>query len=77
MEKRITKGGRFMKDRERACVYYIAEGQCSKGHEGTFRKACQRCKHYCALKGGNVARKDLRREKRDKYTKDKRNWGDY
>jgi len=65
-----------MKDRERACKYYVYEGSCAKGREGTFRKACQVCNLYLPLKGGNVARKDLRREKKEKFAKDKRNWSD-
>lgn len=62
------------RDRERACKYYICEGNCSKGREGTFRKQCQICSKYDPIPGGQPARKDLRREKRDKYLKDKRNW---
>ena len=62
------------KDRERACKYYICERNCSKGREGTFRKQCQICSKYDPIPGGQPARKDLRREKRDKYLKDKRNW---
>ena len=62
------------RDRERACKYYVCEGNCSKGREGTFRKQCQICNLYLPLPGGQPARKDLRREKREKYLKDKRNW---
>lgn len=28
------------------CRYYICEGSCEKGLEGTFNKACQKCKSY-------------------------------
>ena len=62
------------KDREVACVYYINEGNCSKGREGTFRHACQTCSKYQALKGGRPRRKDLKREKLEKASKDKRSW---
>ena len=31
------------KTRERQCEFYICEGQCSKGREGTFLKQCQIC----------------------------------
>lgn len=63
-----------MKDRERVCMFYVYEGCCTKGREGTFRKACQTCDKYQPKKGGNVARKDLRREKKEKFLKDRRNW---
>lgn len=63
-----------MKDREIACMYYINEGNCSKGREGTFRKACQTCDKYRALKGGKPARRNLKKEKEQKYQKDRRNW---
>ena len=35
-----------MKDRIVPCKYYEAEGSCSKGYEGTFKKYCQHCKQY-------------------------------
>lgn len=54
-----------MKNREIACQFYEYEGRCLKGREGTFRKACQKCKLYKAIKGGRPARKDLRRQKRE------------
>ena len=54
-----------MKDREIACEYYMNEGNCAKGREGTFRKYCQRCKLYTPMSGGQPARKDLRRKKRE------------
>ena len=34
------------KDRERVCRWYKNENNCSKGHAGTFNKACQKCKDY-------------------------------
>lgn len=37
-------------EREVACIYYKWEGECEKGREGTFRKACQTCKKYKAKK---------------------------
>lgn len=49
--------------REVACIYYKWEGECSKGREGTFRKACQTCNKYKAKKGSMPARKNLKRKK--------------
>lgn len=62
------------RDREIACKYYIAEGICSKGRNGTFYHYCQKCSNYEAIKGGRPARKNLRREKTEKFLKDWRNW---
>lgn len=62
------------KTREIACKYYVAEKQCSKGREGTFRKQCQICNLYLPIAGGRPARKDLRQEKINKYMKDERHW---
>ena len=61
------------RDREIVCVYYEYEGKCSKGREGTFRKACQHCSLYAYLKGGKPARVDNRRRKLEKYSKHERN----
>ena len=55
-----------MTDREVACIYYVNEGNCLKGKEGTFRKACQICKKYRPKKGGNPARKNLKKHKIEK-----------
>ena len=54
------------RDREVACIYYINEGNCSKGREGTFRHACQTCSKYQALKGGHPRRKNLKHKKLEK-----------
>ena len=62
------------KDREIACESYVCEGNCSKGKDGTFRKACQTCSSYRPIRGGQPARKNLKREKTEKFMKDKRNW---
>lgn len=62
------------KDREVACMHYVCEGNCDLGKEGTFRKHCQTCKTYKPIPGGKVARPNLKREKKDKFMKDKRNW---
>ena len=62
------------KDREIACEFYVCEGECTKGKEGTFRKACQTCQVYKPIKGGQPARKNLKKEKTEKFMKDKRNW---
>ena len=53
-------------EREVACVYYKWEGECEKGREGTFRKACQTCKKYKAKRGGALARPNLKRQKIEK-----------
>lgn len=70
-----------MKNREIACIYYLCEGECQKGRKGTFRKACQHCDLYSPISGGEPARKDLRRKKReDARRKDMRKenrWDDY
>ena len=57
------------KTRERQCEFYICEGQCSKGREGTFRKACQHCTKYRPKRGTRPARVDKRRQKMDKMLK--------
>lgn len=36
------------KDRLTPCVNYVNEGNCAKGHEGTFKKSCQHCRDYRA-----------------------------
>lgn len=54
------------KDREIACIYYACEGECLKGKEGTFRKACQICKKYQPRKGSVPAKKNLKRQKLEK-----------
>ena len=63
-----------MKDRERVCIYYLNEGNCLKGHEGTFKKTCQFCKDYHAKKNAMPRRKDLRKEKQRKWENDIRNF---
>ena len=63
-----------MKDREIACIHYLNEGNCALGKEGTFRKQCQICKTYKKVPGGQPARKNLKREKSEKFMKDRRNW---
>ena len=64
------------KTREIQCVYYLNEGNCAKGRDGTFTRKCQTCNLYKAKKGARPRRKDLRKEKNEKFMKDKRNWGD-
>ena len=63
-----------MKDREIVCKYYLNEGNCAKGREGTFRKQCQICSKYEPIKHGIPARKNLKQEKTEKFMKDRRNW---
>lgn len=54
------------KDREIVCKYYLYEGSCSKGREGTFRHKCQTCNLYEPKKGTVPARKNLRKTKLEK-----------
>lgn len=63
-----------MKDRELACESYICEGSCKKGRGGRFRKDCQTCNLYSPKRGSQPARKNLKREKNEKFQKDRRNW---
>lgn len=62
------------KTRNVACQFYANEGNCTKGREGTFWRKCQTCNLYAAVRGGKVAKPDTRREKKEKYEKDRRNW---
>lgn len=62
------------RDRELACKSYICEGNCSKGRGGRFRKDCQTCDKYDPIRGSQPARKNLKREKNEKFQKDRRNW---
>lgn len=64
------------KAREVACKFYMNEGNCSKGRDGTFRKQCQYCNLYVPIPGGKPARPDTRQEKKQKYLNDKRHWND-
>ena len=55
--------------RERQCEFYICEGQCSKGREGTFLKQCQTCNKYRAKAGVAPRRTDNRKQKMNKIQK--------
>lgn len=61
-----------MKDRERKCKSYICEGNCAKGHEGTFNHTCQHCKDYCAVKGSAPRRTDRRRQLKERAERKER-----
>lgn len=64
-----------MKDREIQCEHYVHEGECNlRNKECHFRKEMQTCGFYKAKRGGKPARKDLRQEKLEKISKDRRNW---
>ena len=52
-----------MKDREIACVHYIAENNCDLGKDATFRGHCQTCPTYSAIKHGRPARVDTRKQR--------------
>lgn len=54
------------KDREIQCKFYICEGSCSKGREGTFRGSCQHCAKYRPKLGSKPARTDTRKQKLDR-----------
>lgn len=62
------------KDREKACIFYLNEGNCKKGHKGTFNKKCQTCKDYQALRNGVPRRQNLKKKKQDKWSRDIRNF---
>lgn len=36
------------KDRLTPCKFYVCEGNCAKGREGTFNVYCKRCNKYQA-----------------------------
>ena len=57
------------KTRERQCEFYICEGQCSKGREGTFLKKYQTCNQYRANAGAAPRRTDNRKQKMNKIQK--------
>lgn len=55
-------------NRDVACRFYLAEGQCEKGKEGTFSKACQKCKQYSPMTYKKSFRPpNLRKMKREEY----------
>ena len=58
-----------MKDREIACVHYIAENNCDLGKDATFRGHCQTCPTYKKMRGGRPARTDNRKRKLDKISR--------
>ena len=53
----------MVKTREIVCEYYICEGSCSKGREGTFTKCCQTCNKYKKKPGAAPRRTDNRSRK--------------
>lgn len=52
--------------REIACAFYEYEGSCMKGREGTFWESCQTCRKYQPRKGGEPARRNLKKQKIEK-----------
>lgn len=60
-----------MRDREIVCEYYTyAGGPCSKRKTKVwFRKTCQKCKQYRALKGGKPARLNLKKKRKERNLK--------
>lgn len=61
------------KTREIVCEYYICEGNCSKGREGTFNKCCQTCNKYRKKPGAAPRRVDNRNKKLNKIDKKETN----
>ena len=55
--------------RERQCQFYIYEGCCSKGRDGTFYKQCQICDKYVPKPGAKPARTDNRKKKQEKIAR--------
>lgn len=60
------------KERTRQCTYYVCEGQCLKGRDGTFHKQCQICNKYQAKAGARPYRTDDRRRRMEKIQKKER-----
>ncbi len=54
--------------REIVCEFYVCEGNCSKGREGTFNKCCQTCNKYRKKAGAKPRRVDERNKKMNKIT---------
>lgn len=55
--------------REIVCEYYVCEGNCLKGREGTFNKQCQICNKYRKKAGAAPRRTDNRKRKIEKINK--------
>lgn len=60
---------KMARDRERVCEHYLNEGNCRKGHEGTFKRCCQTCHDYSASKKGKPRRGDYREKRKEKILK--------
>lgn len=62
------------KVKEVACVHYEFEGKCKISNKKCrFYKEMQHCDSYTSSHG-QPARKDLRKEKSEKFEKDRRNY---
>lgn len=55
------------RDRETPCRFYVCEGNCEKGREGTHNSYCQRCKLYQAR--AKVKHLNFKKQKLDKIRK--------
>ena len=56
--------------RDTACKFYVCEGECEKGKEGTFKDSCQKCRFYSPVthkKGFRPA--NIKRAKEEAYNK--------
>lgn len=60
------------KDRLTVCKFYINEGNCEKGKDGTFHKQCQHCKDYRPRASINHInrKKEAERKRTAKVTKE-------
>ena len=55
------------KERQTPCEFYVCEGDCIKGREGTHNKYCQRCDKYKAR--AKVKHLNLKKQKLEKIKK--------
>lgn len=54
---------------EAPCKYYLNEGNCEKGRDGTYRSYCQKCGKYEPRKG-YVPKPNKKKEDKWAYHKD-------
>ena len=54
---------------EAPCKYYLNEGNCEKGRDGTYRSYCQKCSKYEPRKG-YVPKPNKKKEDKWAYHKD-------
>lgn len=55
------------------CEYYLCEGSCARGREGSFHHSCQKCTMYSPRANeGKIAK--TRRENKKKYKERKHDY---